>query len=125
MQPMRIYIAGPYCPKDCSLHEAPAVAQRNVDKAIEIAMVLFEKGHYAFVPHLSHYLNIHYSRKQELTAEFYYKYDLSFLDHWATAFFYISTSKGADIELLRAAKLKLPIYYKLEDIPCVTTNGGK
>ena len=121
MQPLRIYIAGPYCPKNCSLHEAPVVAQRNVDKAIEVAMALIEKGHYPFVPHMSHYLNIHYSRKKELTSEFYYKYDLCFLDHWATAFFLIKSSPGADVELLRAAKLKLPIYYKLEDIPCVTT----
>lgn len=117
MKPLRIYIAGPYCPKDCSLHEAPVVAQRNVDRAIEVAMALIKKGHYPFVPHLSHYLNIHYSRKKELTAEFYYLYDHTFLDHWAEAFFFIKHSPGADAELLRASELRLPIYSKVRDVP--------
>ena len=119
-QPLRIYIAGPYCPKDCSLHEAPVVAQRNVDKAIEVAMELFGKGHYAFVPHLSHYLNIHHSRKKEFTADFYYKYDITFLEHWAEALFFISESPGANHELHVAIKLGLIIYDNLEVVPCVT-----
>ncbi len=114
---LRIYIAGPYCPSNCSLHEAPAVAQRNVDRAIEVAMALIEKGHFPFVPHLSHYLNIHYSRKSELTKEFYYVYDLTFLDHWANAFFLINESPGAVVELERARKLKIPIYTDLIQVP--------
>jgi hypothetical protein len=117
MYPMRIYIAGPYCPKNCSLHEAPAVAQRNVDRAIEVAMALIEKGHYPFVPHLSHYLNIHYSRKKELTSDFYYKYDITFLEHWAEAIFFIEQSPGADFELRVAIGRKLPVYTKLEEVP--------
>ncbi len=123
-QPLRIYIAGPYCPRDCSLHEAPVIAQRNVDKAIEVAMTLIDKGHYPFVPHLSHYLNIHYSRKTELLPDFYYKYDITFLEYWATAFFFIAQSPGANFELVKATKMKLPIYTKLEDVPCVTIRSS-
>ena len=121
---MRIYIAGPYCPQNCSLHNAARVAQHNTDKAIEIANALIEKGHYVFVPHLSHYVHIHYSCKRDY-AEWWYKEDLTFLKYWAEALFYISSSKGADMELgvaqeLVAQKLGLKIFYNLTEVPdCV------
>jgi hypothetical protein len=113
----RIYVAGPYAPKNCSLHEAPRVAQFNVDKAIEIATDLIEKGHLVFVPHVhSHYINIHYSSKRDYKV-WWYEEDFSFLNHWATALFYIGPSVGASKELALAKKKRLTIFYNLSEVP--------
>lgn len=119
---MRIYIAGPYCPMNCTLHDAARVAQHNTNKAIEIANALIEKGHYIFVPHLSHYIHTHYSCKRDYTGEYWYREGLSFIEHWANALFYIASSKGADMELLLAKSLGLKIFFKLEDVPRCDTS---
>ena len=111
----RIYIAGPYCPKDCSLHDASRIAQYNTDKAIEIANALIEKGHFVFVPHLSHYIHIHYSCKRDY-GSWWYEEDNTFLNYWATALFYIGSSNGADAELKRAKELNLKVFYSLDDV---------
>lgn len=113
---MRIYIAGPYCPKDCSLHDASRQALRNVDRAIEVFNQLAELGHDPFVPHLSHYLHTHYSCNIT-EKDFWYKYDDTFLEHWAEALYYISPSLGADHELALAEKLGLRIFRNLSEVP--------
>jgi len=112
-----IYIAGPYTPKNCSLHDAAMKAQYNIDRAIEIANKLIEKGHYVFVPHLSHYIHIHYSHTKEYKEDLWYELDNTFLYNWATALFYIGSSYGADKELEIAKRMGLKIYYKIEDVP--------
>jgi len=112
----RIYIAGPYSPTNCSLHDAIAIGYRNAEKAIEVATKILKKGHYVFVPHLQHY--IHINKNCPLNIKWYQE-DNSFLYYWATALFFIGHSFGADKELELAKKLKLKIYYKLEDIPNV------
>jgi hypothetical protein len=101
------------------LHDAARIAQHNTDRAIEMANALIEKGHYVFVPHLSHYIHIHRSCKRDY-AEWWYEEDETFLRYWANAFFYLSSSPGADRELELAKKLGLKIFYRLEDVPCVT-----
>jgi hypothetical protein len=111
----RIYIAAPYMPRESNLHDAARIAQRNVDRAIEAANCIHDKGHYAFVPHLTHYLHIHYSCLVD-RGVWYYDYDNTFLDHWATSFLYLAPSYGADLELDRAIKLGLKIYYNLDEI---------
>jgi len=112
---MRIYIAGPYCPKNCSLHDAARIAQVNVDKAIEVANKLIEKGHFVFVPHLSHFIHIHYSCKRDY-GKWWYEEDNTFLTHWAEAIFFIGSSRGADAELELATKLGLKIFHILEEV---------
>ena len=112
----RIYVAGPYCPKDCSIHDAARISQRNTDKAIETGNKLIEKGHFVFVPPLSHYMHTHYSRQKDY-GYWWYDEDMTFLEYWATALFYISPSNGADMELKFAKKKGLKIFYKLEEVP--------
>ena len=139
----RIYVAAPYSPKCYELHNIPlpffasevracpdnihssclnffitnslSEVQQNVDRAIAAGNVIHDKGHYAFVPHLTHYLHIHYSCKVD-RGVWYYDYDNTFLDHWATSFLYLAPSYGADKELDRAKKLGLKIYYNLDEI---------
>jgi len=117
-KPYRFYVAAPYCPRDCELHSAAQIAQRNVDSAIEMGNALIDRGHYAFVPHLSHYLHIHYSCKKD-RGVWYYEFDNTFLDLWTNAFYYGAASCGADAELNRAHKNGYPIFWKMEDVPWV------
>jgi hypothetical protein len=115
-QPLRIYVAGPYCPMLCDLHDASRLAQRNTDVAIVIGNALIEKGHFVFVPHVSHYIHTHASCKRDY-GEWWYDEDMTFLDHWATALYYISPSKGADLELQKAQQLGLKIFRSLDEVP--------
>jgi len=117
-KPLRIYIAGPYSPQNCTLHDAPRIAQRNVDKAIEIANRLIDKGHFVFVPHLSHYIYIHSSSRKR-PWKYWIELDLTFLRRWADALFFIAPSRGANIELREAKKLGLKIFYSLDEVPTV------
>jgi len=114
---MRIYVAGPYSPTIAKTkHDASRVTQHNTDKAIEIGNALIEKGHFVYIPHLSHYVHIHHSCKRDY-HEWWYEQDNTFIYNWADALFYISPSKGADAELELAKKLGFKIYYRLEDVP--------
>jgi hypothetical protein len=111
---LRIYVAGAYTPTDCTLHDAIAISSRNVEKAIEVGIELIRKGHVVYVPHLSHY--IHMNRNCPLDVK-WYEFDNSFIEHWANALYFVSSSKGADAELELAKKKGLKIFYKLEDVP--------
>jgi len=118
VKPLRIYVAGPYCPRNCSLHDAPRIAKRNVDRAIEVANALIEKGHYVFVPHLSHYIHIHYSCRRDY-GEWWYEEDNTFLKYWANAVFIVAVedSVGVRAELELARKLGLKIFHSLDEVP--------
>ena len=113
----RIYIAGPYCPRDVSLHDASRVANANVRRAIEKFHELKARGFEPFVPHLSHFLHL------EGPADYgnwWVEYDFSFLEHWAEAIYMLSgweTSPGSNRELSRARELGLEIIF--EDIKTV------
>jgi hypothetical protein len=115
-RPLKIYFAGPYTPKNCSLHDAARLAQRNTDTAVKIGNALMAKGHYVFVPHLTHYLHIHESCEIH-DADFWYELDNSFLNDWANAFFYISPSWGADQELKLAESKGFKIFRVLSEVP--------
>lgn len=116
MKPLRIYVAGPYCPHNCSLHDASRIAQFNVDAAIYFGNKLIEKGHFVFVPHLSHYMHTHYSCVQDY-GEWWYDEDNTFLEYWANALYYIGPSYGADLELALAKKKGFKIFHHLEEVP--------
>jgi len=111
---MKIYIAGPYCPRNCSLHDASRIAYQNTLKAIKAFHALKERGHYPFVPHLSHYIHIHGNKDY---GDWWYEFDLTFLEDWADAILSLGNSKGADMEVKRAKQLGLKVYYKIEEIP--------
>ncbi|MFA5379398.1 MAG: hypothetical protein WC455_26815 [Dehalococcoidia bacterium] len=115
-EPLRIFVAGPYCPYGETPHNAIRVAQINVDAAITVANEIHDRGHYAFVPHLTHYLHAHPSCSHD-RYDWYYHYDNSFLDLWANALFFLRESPGANKELERAIKRGLTIYRQIDDVP--------
>ena len=113
MKPLTIYCAGPYSADT----EAGRLA--NTQKAMEIALELIKKGCYPYVPHLSHFLDTYARyRGTDLPWEFWMEFD----DVWLTkcdALYYISSSRGADIELARAKELGKQIFYSLDEVPKV------
>ncbi|MHA1280806.1 MAG: hypothetical protein ACTSQ8_26965 [Candidatus Helarchaeota archaeon] len=113
---LRIYVAGPYSPKSDNKHTCIQEVAHNVDRAVRIGLILISKGHYPFIPHLTHYIHTNPFCKTDL-GSWYYEYDLTFLYHWAEALYYIAPSKGADRELEIAKKLGLKIFYSLDEVP--------
>ena len=114
----RIYIAGPYLPKNCELHNVPRQAQRNVDRFIEAFHQLKKKGMIPYVPTLSHYLHIHPSCPEDY-GDWWYNYDMTFIENWAEAIYMLKgweNSKGATMEFKKAEELGLKIYYEEDDI---------
>lgn len=110
---MRIYVAGPY--SGDSLEEMEANVQRAIDAGIHI----WKKGHFPFIPHLLHWVDI---RAAELSIpmgwEDYMLWDAPWLDD-CDALFLLGESKGALIELERAKEEGKTIFYSLSAIPAV------
>jgi hypothetical protein len=118
MSKERIYIAGAYRPKNVNIHAAIQLTQKNVDKAICIANKLIRKGHYIFIPHLSHYVHTHYSCNEDY-GYWWFEEDNTFLEHWATAIFMLpgwENSGGAKLEYEKAKKLGLKIFHQLIEV---------
>jgi len=113
---MKIYVAGPYCPKDCAPHEVIRKAQENVNKAIDAGIRLMDEGHIVFIPHLSHF--IHIRMGSDWGQPFWYQFDLEWLrccdailmlPNW-------ETSHGCTLELQEAKKLGLMVFHSIEDV---------
>jgi hypothetical protein len=111
---LKIYVAGPYTAPDDDGHEA------NTQHAIDAGIRVFEKGHYPYIPHLTHYVDLRARRiGAKLSWEDYIKWDTPWLKT-CDALLYLGKSKGADLELELARKLKKQIFFSLSEIPVVT-----
>lgn|SRR5665647_1259856 len=110
MKPLKIYVAGPYSA------DTEVGRLDNVQKAFDIALELMKKGHYPYIPHASHFIDLYAQEKgMNLSWDYWIKFD----DAWVTscdALFYISSSRGADIELDRAIELGLEIFNDLSEV---------
>lgn len=107
---MKIYIASPY--------SAPTSeeVQRNVDKAIDIGIKIWEKGHYPYIPHLTHYVKARPDCR--LTWEDFIEWDRPWIDD-CDALLYLGKSKGANIEREYAQSKRKMIFRSLKDIPVI------
>lgn len=109
----KIYIAGPYTNKENFRKEL------NVTVAIDAAINIFKKGHFPYVPHLTHFVDKRTKKfGLKLTWDDYMKWH----DTWLAvcdALLYLGSSQGADIELKKAKKLGKKIYYSIDKIPVV------
>lgn len=103
---MLIYIASPYTLGD------PVT---NVNRQIDAAEALCQRGHVPIVPLLSHYWHERYQHDWQFwlnlckgvvpTADAVLRLD--------------GESKGADVEVALAQDIGLPVYYRIEDVPVV------
>lgn len=109
----RIYVAGPYT------GETEEDIRKNVSRALVAAEQIMQLGHDAHCPHTATHEIAEYSRVRgrALDYERWMRLDLSIIEKWATAVFYLHPSPGANREVIRARELGLKIYTKLEQIP--------
>jgi hypothetical protein len=115
---LRIYIAGPY--------SAPSEDERelNARRAIEAGLALFKLGHTPFIPHLTHYVDLHAHRTGVvMTWDDYIRLDLEWLDV-CDALLYLGPSKGADLELQYALKAGKRVFRSLLEIEPVSVRAA-
>lgn len=114
---MKIYVAGPYSASTLN------GKIQNTNAAIDAAVKLLAKGHYPYIPHLTHFVD---RRAAEIgiTIEWeeYIRWDLVWLD-LCDALLYLGSSRGADLELQFALKKGKRIYYGVGEIPSAEENS--
>jgi hypothetical protein len=110
-KPLKIYIAAPYTA------DTEKQIQKNVNAAIDTAFVIFSRGHFPYVPHLTHFIDL---RAKEsgvvLKWEDYIRWDMPWVKV-CDALFYLGSSRGADLELQAAKNWDKKIFYSLDEIP--------
>jgi hypothetical protein len=115
---LKIYVAGPY--------SAPSEEEReqNTRRAIEAGLALFKLGHTPFIPHLTHYVDLHAHRTGVVMSwDDYIRLDLEWLDV-CDALLYLGPSKGADIELQYALKTGKRVFQSLSEIEPVSVRAA-
>ena len=108
---LKIYIAGPYTA------DTEQQVRTNVNIAIDASFVIFSKGHFPYIPHLTHFVD---QRAKEtgvdLKWEDYIRWDMVWVKI-CDAFLYLQNSIDADLELQAAKEWGKQIFYSLDEIP--------
>ena len=123
---LTVYIAGPYTPYNATPHSSSRVAHDNVVTAINFGVEVAKRGHFPFIPHLSHFMHIY--GKEELPYQFYIDNDFNWLEKCDAIFYYskkIGVIKsgdtrslaGADTELEKAINQGKLIFFGVQQIP--------
>ena len=107
---LRIYIAGPYTAS------SGKEIEKNVNNAIDAEIKVLEKGHYPYIPHLTHYIRKRPSCK--LTWEDFIQWDRIWIET-CDAVLLLEESKGAHLEVEFAKSLGKKIYKSIEEVPQV------
>ena len=113
---MKIYVAGPYTPRHCSVHDAARIAHHNTRQAIKAGIVLIRMGHHPYVPHLTHY--VHLECREPIPEPAWYEQDMVCLAE-CEALFLLGKSPGADSEVKVAGRMGIPIYHSIGEVPDV------
>lgn len=102
-----IYIAGPYSA------DTDEGKRENTMAAIDAGVEILDKGHYPFIPHLTHFVD---KRTDELNYQDYMEWDEELLKR-CDSFFYLGSSPGADAELNVAEGRGMTVYRSLSEVP--------
>ena len=110
---MKIYVAGPYTT------DTDSNIQKNVNNAIDAAITIYKKGHYPYLPHLTHWVDLRSKETgQGLKWEDYVEMDHVWLEE-CDAMLFLKESRGANLELAYAKKTGKKIFYSLDEIPTI------
>jgi hypothetical protein len=115
---MRIYVAAPYTAADLKGQEI------NTARAIDAGIAIFKKGHFPYIPHLTHFVDLrakHIGIK--LRWSDYIRWDMPWLE-LCDALLYLGKSKGADLELARAKQMNKHLFFSIAEIPRVELPPG-
>lgn len=111
-------MAGPYTA------ENEIEISQNVNKALDVGLILWKKGHYPYIPHLTHFVDLRAKEKRiEMKWEDYIEWDKEWLE-LCDALLLLGSSNGARIELELARKLGKTIYYNMDDVPVISRDKG-
>ena len=117
-KPLHIYVAGPYTPAGTDMHDAARLAEKNVTAAVRAGIEVIKRGHYPYIPHLSHFIHLRMSDDESQGNTYWYPFTMAWLSR-CDALLYIAPSKGADAELKWAKENGLKVFLRVEDIPSV------
>ena len=111
---LKIYIAGPYtAPTEDKI-------KSNVLRAIDAGLEIYRRGHFPYIPHLTHFVDL---RSKELDAgmrwEDYIHWDRAWLTD-CDALLHLASSRGADLELGWAKEAEKRIFYNVHEIPVIS-----
>ena len=115
--PLRIYVAGPYTAS------SESEILNNVDRAIDAALALYKKGHFPYVPHLTHFIDERARRSGvEMAWEDYvFRWDSAWLE-LCDALLFLADSPGARKELELAQRLGKRIFYSPDEVDPVESD---
>lgn len=100
---MFVYVAGPYTKGDVAV---------NVKNAIVAGDNLRALGFTPFIPHLTHFWHL----VQAHNIEYWYAYDMEWLEKCDAVFRLPGESKGADAEEARARELGIPVFTSFAEL---------
>ena len=110
---MKIYVAGPYT--GSTLGEI----EENVRNAMEAGLKIWKKGHFPYIPHLTHWPDL-CAKELKIKMDWtdYMKWHAPWVDH-CDALFLLGESKGALLEYQRAKEERKFIFHSLDEIPTI------
>lgn len=113
LKSMKIYVAGPYTGP--TLEEI----EQNVRRAMEAGLRIWKKGHFPYIPHLTHWPDI-LARELDIGMDWvdYMNWHAPWVDH-CDALFLLAKSKGALLESNRAREEGKIVFHSLDEIPTV------
>jgi hypothetical protein len=110
---MKIYIAGPYTGNTSEEVEG------NVRKSMEAGLVIWKKGHFPYIPHLTHWPDLCAKElKIDMNWADYMQWHAPWVD-LCDAIFLLAKSKGASLEMQRAIRTERKVFRFLDEIPTV------
>ncbi|TFG32733.1 DUF4406 domain-containing protein [Candidatus Thorarchaeota archaeon] len=114
MKCMKIYVAGPYTGNTSEQIE------ENVRNAMEAGLKIWKKGHFPYIPHLTHWPDI-LSRELGIDMDWadYMRWHAPWVDD-CDALFLLGESKGSLLELQRAIEENKLVFRSIDDIPEVS-----
>jgi hypothetical protein len=101
---MRVYVASAY---------SLGSEAHNVRVALEAGEALLHRGYSPYVPHLNHLWHLVFPHSYETWMAL----DAEYLTTCAAVWRLPGESSGADREVAQAQRLRIPVFYKLEDFP--------
>jgi len=116
---LKIYIAAQYSA------ETEEEREKNTEVVIDAALALFKKGHFPYIPHLTHWVD---KRAKEIDISMQWEDYINWHRPWleiCDAFLYLNSSKGADLELQTAKNLGKLIFYSINDVLVCSSRAKK
>jgi len=109
---IRVYVAGKYDDNNV------ISVLNNMRLGMRTCTELILKGYAPFCPWLDYQYTLMLREGEKISREMYHKYSLSWLDvsDCVLALPNFIYSNGADREIDRAIKLKIPVYYSIEEL---------